>query len=131
MSFVMVTECARDGAVIQGLRDAGSFLFFEVKVGKTRKTKVPLDAAALAREHTEAAIKKIVAIMERDVLHALGLRAAQALLVRGWGRSRGAAGEIVLVPPIGRIERVIVDHRSHEKTGDQAERTVPMADPQI
>jgi hypothetical protein len=106
-------------------------LFFEVKMGKREKSKAPVDVPALAREFGEAAIMKIVAIMERDVLDALGLRAAQALLDRGWGKTRGANGEIVLVPPIGRIERVIVDHRCHEQVGDQAERTVPMANPQI
>ena len=40
----------------------------------------------LAREHTEEAIEKLVAIMRSSTKESLCLAAAEALLSRGWGR---------------------------------------------
>ena len=85
-------------------------MFLEVKVGKREKSKAPADIEERAREYDEIALRKLAAIVERDDLDALGMRAAEVLLDRGWGKARrNPVRETVPVAPIRRIKWVIVD----------------------
>jgi hypothetical protein len=72
---------------------------------------------ALARRHTQAAIKVLAAIMNQsDGPATARVSAAQALLDRGWGKAAQLiAGEEGSPVIIARIERVIVDPGNDKK----------------
>jgi hypothetical protein len=72
---------------------------------------------ALARRHTQAAIKVLAAIMNQaDGPATARVSAAQALLDRGWGKAtQPIAGEEGGLAVIARIERVIVDPTNDKK----------------
>jgi len=78
---------------------------------------------ALARRHTQAAIKVLAAIMNTaDGPATARVSAAQALLDRGWGKAaQPVAGEEGGPVVIARIERVIVDpqeNNDHSGSGE-------------
>lgn len=75
------------------------------------KSKAAAQIKALARRHTQAAIKVLAAIMNQgDGPATARVSAAQALLDRGWGKAaQPVAGEEGGPAVIARIERVIVD----------------------
>ena len=135
----MVTSCARDGALTDGLAKAGLFVFstdpspkmplaFSMSVrwcylhpqgeGETRlsmkvKSKVAAEIRTLARRHSKAAVKVLAAIMNDEEGPATArVSAAQALLDRGWGKAAQVlAGEEGGLPVLARIERVIVESK--------------------
>jgi hypothetical protein len=75
---------------------------------------------ALARRHTQAAIRVLAAIMNQsDGPATARVSAAQALLDRGWGKAaQPVAGEEGGPVIVARIERVIVDpQENNEKNG--------------
>ena len=75
------------------------------------KSKAAAQIRALARRHTQAAIKVLAAIMNQsDGPATARVSAAQALLDRGWGKAaQPIAGEEGGPIVLARIERVIVD----------------------
>jgi hypothetical protein len=104
---------------MHGLLRAGLAMTWEFVV--TTKSKAAAQIGALARRHTQAAIKVLAAIMNQsDGPATARVSAAQALLDRGWGKAAQPiggeeGGPIVLA----RIERVIVD--PSQKNNDQKE----------
>jgi hypothetical protein len=78
---------------------------------------------ALARRHTQAAIKVLAAIMNQaDGPATARVSAAQALLDRGWGKAtQPIAGEEGGPAVIARIERVIVDPQENNDQDSSGE----------
>ena len=84
-------------------------------------SKAPLEIRALARAHTETAVRTLAGIMnQRKAPHAARVAAATAILDRGWGKpTQPLAGDDDASPIklLQRIERVIVDPANPDSTG--------------
>ena len=97
------------------------------------KSKAAAQIRALARRHTQAAIKVLAAIMNQsDGPATARVSAAQALLDRGWGKAaQPLAGEEGGPIVLARIERVIVDPsqknnaQTQTNSSGETERTHP------
>lgn len=74
----------------------------------------PLQIKALARAHTETAIRTLAAIMnQKKCAPAARVVACQALLDRGWGKPTQPVSGDDDAPPLRHlIERVIIDPKA-------------------
>ncbi len=78
----------------------------------------PPNIRSKARAHTESAINTLVGIMNQEKApHSARVRAASAILDRGWGKPTQVISGDDERPPITVIERVVIDGRPADTDG--------------